>query len=312
MPANAQRLLARMAWTGGAGKVVRLTLLAPDGTFVANSRPQGGGASANYANVDVRSPKAGTWTAVLYSSTDAAGYTGNITLATDTQTTHSVGSVSPGSFTLNAGQSKNVTVSLPTPASGGDATYSATFASSDGHQTSMAAVMRSLIPTSGNGKFGGTITGGNARAVSPAQTFSYEFDVPNGKKDLSVAVQLADFGTVVDGVLVDPNGELADVNSNLTFDADGNINPGLNAQLFDAHPLAGRWHLVVVVQNPVSGAEISQRYHRAGDLQPAADARDRAAELDRHGAQGRQAGDRPPSTSATPGCSRWPSVRTRG
>ena len=48
--------------------------------------------------------------------------------------------------------------------------------------------------------------------------------------------------------------------SNLTFDADGNINPGLNAQLFEAHPLAGRWHLVVVVQNPVSGAEISQRF----------------------------------------------------
>lgn len=260
VPANAQRLLARMAWTGGAGKVVRLTLLAPDGTFVANSRPQGGGASANYANVDVRSPKAGTWTAVLYSSTDAAGYTGNITLATDTQTTHSVGSVSPGSFTLNAGQSKNVTVSLPTPASGGDATYSATFASSDGHQTSMAAVMRSLIPTSGNGKFGGTITGGNARAVSPAQTFSYEFDVPNGKKDLSVAVQLADFGTVVDGVLVDPNGELADVNSNVFLGDGGSLFQGNTIQMTDAAPMKGRWSLVIVVQNPVVGDALEQPF----------------------------------------------------
>ena len=38
------------------------------------------------------------------------------------------------------------------------------------------------------------------------------------------------------------------------------MSPGLNAQLFDANPLAGRWHLVVVVQNPVSGAEISQAF----------------------------------------------------
>ena len=62
-------------------------------------------------------------------------------------------------------------------------------------------------------------------------------------------------------VLIDPNGELADVGSNLTFDSTGTLSPGLNAQLFDADPLAGRWHLVVVVQNPVSGAEISQAFH---------------------------------------------------
>src|SRR5262249_11303882 len=44
------------------------------------------------------------------------------------------------------------------------------------------------------------------------------------------------------------------------FDQTGAISPGLNAQLFEANPLAGRWHLVVVVQNPVSGREISQAF----------------------------------------------------
>jgi hypothetical protein len=97
--------------------------------------------------------------------------------------------------------------------------------------------------------------------VSPAQTFSYGFDVPRGKRDLDVSLQLAsDPDDIVDVVLIDPNGELADVGSNIGFDAAGNQGTSLDAQLFDAHPLAGRWRLVVVVQNPVSGAEIAQSF----------------------------------------------------
>jgi hypothetical protein len=269
VPAGAERLLARMAWQGdpktvnGASvtPVVRLTLLAPDGTFVANSRPQGGAATANYANVDVRQPAAGTWTAVLYSAGDATGYTGDIKLATDTQRAIPYGQVSPQVLNLAPGQTKPVRVSLQTPATGGDADYSVTFGSSDGHQTTMSAVLRSLIPTqNGNGQFGGTITGGNARAVSPAQTFSYEFDVAKGKKDLDVAVNLPDAGDVVDAVLVDPNGELADVNSNVSLNTPTTVVQGKGLQLFDAAPLPGRWHLVIVVQNPVTGKDISRAF----------------------------------------------------
>jgi len=85
--------------------------------------------------------------------------------------------------------------------------------------------------------------------------------VPKKKQDLDVSLVLAsDPNNIVDVVLIDPNGELADVGSNLTFDSTGALSTGLNAQLFDANPLAGRWHLVVVVQNPVSGAEISQTF----------------------------------------------------
>lgn len=269
VPPATDRLLTRMAWQGSpktvngspVTPVVRLTLLAPDGTFVANSRPQGGAATANYANVDVRHPAAGTWTAVLYSVAGASGYTGDIQLAADAQRAVPYGQVSPQILSLAPGQTKPVKISLPTPASGGDVDYSVTFGSSDGRQTSVSAVVRSLIPTgAGPGTFSGTITGGNARAVSPAQTFSYEFDVPRGKKDLDVAVHLSDPGTVLDGVLVDPNGELGDVNSNISLASPTTVSQGLGLQLTDANPLPGRWHLVLVVQNPVTGKELQQPF----------------------------------------------------
>ncbi|WP_406630297.1 S8 family serine peptidase [Amycolatopsis sp. WGS_07] len=269
VPNGAQRLLARMAWQGSpktvngqsVTPVVRLTLLAPDGTFVANSRPQGGAATANYANVDVTRPAAGTWTAVLYSASGPVGYTGDVQLAATAQRAVPYGQVTPQILQLKPGQTKPVHVSLQTPASGGDADYSITFGSSDGHQTTVSAVLRALIPTkNGPGTFSGTITGGNARAVSPAQTFSYEFDVPRGKRDLDVAVKLQDPGTLLDGVLVDPNGELADVNSNAYLDSATTLKQGTGLQLVDANPLPGRWHLVLVVQNPVTGKQIDQPF----------------------------------------------------
>jgi hypothetical protein len=257
VPGGADRLFARMAWQGNPA-VVRLTLLAPDSTFVANSRPQGGAATANYANVDVRSPKAGTWTAVLYSLAGSGGYNGPVILDTSTQRATPYGQVSPGSVTLAPGQTKDVAFRLRTPESGGDADYSVTFGTSAGQHTTLSAVLRSVIPTPG--RFSGTITGGNARAVSPAQTFSYAFDVPRGKKDLDIGLRLADPGSLVDIVLVDPNGELADVNSNVSLASPTTIEQGATVQTYDANPLPGRWHLVVVVQNPVTGQEIEQPF----------------------------------------------------
>jgi subtilisin family serine protease len=264
VPSGAQRLFERMAFQGtGPLDIIRMTLLDPSGKFIANSRPQGGTATANYANVDVRNPTPGTWTAVLYSFAGANGYHGApVILRTDTQRTTPVGQVSPETFTLAAGTSRTVTVSFRLPAESGDTDFAVTFASSDGHQTSVSAILRALIDANAGGAYSGVISGGNARAVSPAQTFSYAFDVGRNKRDLDVSLTLAsDPHNFVDVVLIDPNGELADVGSNLTFDSTGSLTPGLNAQLFDANPLAGRWHLVVVVQNPVSGAEISQAFH---------------------------------------------------
>jgi hypothetical protein len=260
VPAGADRLFLRMAWQGNP-QVVRVTLLAPDGTFVANSRPQGGAATANYANVDVRSPAAGKWTAVLYSIAKT-GYNGPIILDTSTQRMAPVGDTSPSALFLAPGQTKPVRISLPTPASGGDTDYSVVFRTTQGQKTTLSAVVRALLPTrSGRATFDGAITGGNARAVSPAQTFSYAFDVPRGKHDLDVGLTLANPGTITDLILIDPNGELADVNSNLFLASPTTVGFGPTIQLFDANPLPGRWRMVLVAQNPVPGTEIEQPFH---------------------------------------------------
>ncbi|HEY3631593.1 MAG TPA: S8 family serine peptidase [Jatrophihabitantaceae bacterium] len=260
---GAQRLFARMAFQGkGPSDIIRVSLLDPSGRFVANSRPQGGPATANYANVDVRNPVAGRWTAVLYSIAGPTGYhAAPVIFRTDSQKATPIGQVSPATFTLAPGNSKDVKASFRLPNDSGDTDYAVTFASSDGHQTAVSAILRALIDTRNGGAYSGVITGGNARAVSPAQTFSYALDVPQNKRDLDVSLKLSsDPNNFVDLVLIDPNGELADVGSNQTFDATGAIHSALTAQLFDANPIAGRWHLVVVVQNPVSGAEIEQPF----------------------------------------------------
>ncbi|HEY7010287.1 MAG TPA: S8 family serine peptidase [Jatrophihabitantaceae bacterium] len=266
VPSGAQRLLAQMAFQAtGPNDIVRLTLLDPSGRLVANSRPQGGTAPANYANVDVRNPVAGTWTGILYSAAGPTGYhAAPILLRTQTQRAVPVGQVTPATFTLRPGQSRNVTVTFRLPATSGDTDYAVTFGSSDGHRTAVSAVLETMIDTASGGRYTGVITGGNARPVSPAQTFSYGFTVPKGQRDLDVSLTLAqDPNEIVDLVLLDPNGELADVGSNLTVDAQQQQRPGLHAQLFDANPLPGVWHLVVVVQNPVSGAEIAQQFRGA-------------------------------------------------
>ncbi|MEO7060885.1 MAG: S8 family serine peptidase [Lapillicoccus sp.] len=259
-----QRLLARMAFQAtGPTDIVRLTLLDPSGRLVANSRPQGGPATPNYANVDVTNPVAGQWTAILYSAAGATGYHGApILFRAETQRATPVGTVTPANFTLAPGASRRVTVSTTVPADSGDTSYAVTFASSGGHQTVVSAIVRALIDTSGSGRYSGVITGGNARAVSPAQQLSYAFDVPSGKRDLDVSLTLGrDPGDLVNVVLLDPHGEPVDVASNLSPDAAGTLTQGFSVQQFDAHPLAGRWHLVVVVKNPVSGAELSQRFY---------------------------------------------------
>ncbi|MBV9594241.1 MAG: S8 family serine peptidase, partial [Actinobacteria bacterium] len=264
VPAGTDRLEARLLWASGAGPnqagpVVRLSLFAPDGTYEANSRPQGGAAPANYANVDVRQPAAGTWTAVLYTNHGAAGFTGNVTLATDSQRAIPVGSVSPGPFTLAPGASRDVSVSVPVPSVGGDTDYTMALATSSGHQVAVPLIVRAVVPTNarGTGTFTGTITGGNARALAPAQTFAFDFDVPAGQHDLDVGLTLAkDPGDTIEGILVDPNGETPSTNSN-------NLITGAQGRAvanFVAKPQAGRWRYVVVVLNPVSGNELSQTF----------------------------------------------------
>jgi hypothetical protein len=265
VPSGAQRLLTRMAWAGSSNNsVVRVSLFAPDGTYVANSRPQGGAATSNYANVDVHSPAAGTWTAVLYSVSGSAGYNGIIGLDAQSQRAVPTGGVSPATFTVAPGASQHVTFTEHMPAKAtGDQDVAITLGTSEGRQTSVSAVVRSLIDTAAGGKFSGNVTGGNARPSTPGETFSYAFDVPAGQHDVDVALKFNhNPNSIMDMVLLDPNNELADVVTNLTPNSKGTaLNISRNFQALDADPIPGRWHLVVVVQNPVSGTAFTEPFH---------------------------------------------------
>ena len=271
VPPGTDRLTAAMIWQGAAKQVgsstvtpvVRLTVLDPSGRFISNSRPQGGTVSANYANLDIRRPVAGTWTAVLYTAAGPAGYTGTVGLQTTDQRAVAVGRVSPPVLTLKPGQTRHVRVTLTTPASGGDASQAITVASSGGHQTAIPVVLRAVVPTSaGTGHFAGTITGGNGRAGSPSEAFTYAFDVPSGLRDLGVGVTLAnDPGVQLEGVLVDPNDETQSIDSNAYTDASGNLSgQGLTMQMSTAKPISGRWRVIILVQNPVTGKAFDQNF----------------------------------------------------
>ncbi|HVN11835.1 MAG TPA: S8 family serine peptidase [Kineosporiaceae bacterium] len=266
VPKGADRLAASIAWQApispaGTGPVVRLSLFAPDGTYAGNSRPQGGPAPANYGFVQVRTPAAGRWTAV-FSTPAGSGYTGDVGFETRAQHAVSAGSVSPRVTTVAPGKSTRVALAFGVPRLGGDTVYTASIASSGGHRTAVPVIVRTVVPTStGVGIFGGTITGGNARAFSPAQTFSFAFDVPKGKRDLDVDVVMAkDPGDVLQTVLIDPNDETPSISSNAVIDGKGGGTQGLGAQNTVANPLPGRWRYVVSVQNPVSGQEIRQDF----------------------------------------------------
>ncbi|MDH6139204.1 MULTISPECIES: S8 family serine peptidase [Kitasatospora] len=271
VPASADRLAASIAWQGAAQKngsatvtpVVRMTLLDPSGRFETNTRPQGGPVSANFGIVDVPHPAAGKWTAVLYTPAGTAGFTGPVLLDTATQKAVPAGSVSPQVTDLKPGQSKTLKVQLTTPPAGGDATESVVLSNSNGTTTSVPVVLRSLVPLNGStGTFTGNITGGNARAGSPAQSFAWAFDVPKGHQDLRVGLTVAkDPKLVMQGVLISPNGTPIDAESNAVFDAKGNISStaaGVSATT--VNPAAGRWRFVLNIFNPVSGAELSQPF----------------------------------------------------
>lgn len=272
VPGGTDRLVAAAVWQGAARAVaattvtpvVRVSLFAPDGTYVANSRPQGGPVSANYANLDVAKPVAGTWTAVLYTVAGSSGYTGDVTLQTSAERAVRVGSVNHPTLRLKPGQRKSVKVRLRLPRDAGDSSRAITLASSDGHKTAVPVVQRVVVPISrGTGSFRGTITGGNARAGSAAQVFTYAFDVGKGTPDIGAGVTLADDpGIQLQGVLVDPNDETQSIGTNTYTNAAGTdvTSQGRTMQLSTANPVPGRWRIIVLVTNPVTGKELGEQF----------------------------------------------------
>jgi hypothetical protein len=263
VPAGADRLGAALAWQGaalpsGVTPVVRMTLIDPTGRFQTNTRPQGGAVSANFGFVDVRAPKSGTWTAVLYTVAGAAGYVGNVRLEETASRAVPAGNANPATLRLKPGQSGQVKVALAASDASGDSSESITIGSSGGHQTSIPVVLRTLVGIhNGQGSFTGTITGGNARSFAPAETFGYAFDVPAGRPDLNLNLALQkDPGVLLEGVLIDPNGEPTNIGTN----TGGGASTLRTMQQVVANPIPGRWRFILIVVNPVSGKQLAQQF----------------------------------------------------
>ena len=162
------------------------------------------------------------------------------------------GSVYPAHLTLAPGAHASVTADFFMPDKPGDNAAAIRFEESKDAPSSrlpeIPVSLRTLIPTGpSGGHFSGTLTGGNARAgAGPTQTFA--FDVPHGVEDMSLILQIADNGYLLEGVLVDPHGVQLSVQPNQN-PVDGSSQFGM--QLSHYNPQAGRWKFVLL-QNVIS------------------------------------------------------------
>src|SRR6188472_2456976 len=158
VPAGVDRLLASDAWPG-PGARVGVTLIDPNGTYAAYTRPQGNG---NHGQVDVRDPVAGTWTAIVFLRDGT--FTGTVHLEFATQRFGAVDSVTPGSLTLQPGQTGRLRVHVNLPQSPGDSDHDLVISNSSADRTVVPVILRSLVSVDGHGaSFTGTLTGGNGR-----------------------------------------------------------------------------------------------------------------------------------------------------
>ena len=259
VPAGAAYLNAAIAWQTTTNALSRIALLDPSGRQVAYSLPQGSG--NGYGRVDVVKPAAGSWTAVIFTrDSTATGYTGPVQFTWAVEQYATLGAVNPASFDLAPGATQSVTANFFMPATPGDLAAGIRFTESatDGSFTlpEIPVTLRTLValgPT--GGAFSGALTGGNGRAgAGPTQTF--EFDVPAGVSNLSLALEAADSGYLLEGVLVDPNGMELSLAPNL--DPVGNSQYGL--QLYHYYPQPGRWTFIFVQNFFSSGNQTSLPY----------------------------------------------------
>jgi hypothetical protein len=263
VPAGVDRLIAYDAWPGPSARV-GLTLIDPSGAFAAFTRPQGDG---DHGQVDVRKPAAGTWTAIVFLRDGT--YSGVVHLEFAGQRFGAVDSVTPSSLTLRPGQTGRFQYRTRLPSSPGDSGHDLVISDSAGDQTVVPVVLRSLVGVDKHGgTFAGTIYGGNGREFV-AQENTFAFDVPPGRKTLSVSLAFAnDPRTELIGALVDPDGnELGSQSTvHLSTPTSGSFTQGLHATALAPKP--GRWTFVVTVASPVGGQTLSAPYQGAVSFDP--------------------------------------------
>ena len=255
MPGGADYLNGDITWNAQhvSGAAFE-ELFDPQGRLAAYSVLDG--AQSGFGHVEVREPMAGTWTAVIYTASNAR-YFGPVQFSYSTQEFHTAGSVSPASQTLAPGQSGTFNVTVTAGQAGDEALslHVGTGRSTDG---AIPIVLRALVPvTSGGGSFIGTLTGDGSPGGSTAgggQELTYQFNVPAGQPSLNVGIALRDSDYVLEGALIAPNGQSLDLQSTAN-----NANaPGATIQFFRRTPAPGLWTVSLLTFAAVDGAHLSE------------------------------------------------------
>jgi hypothetical protein len=263
VPAGQARLDVSIAYAANPSTVIsgpQLSLIDPRGRFAANSLPQGVG---NYGNVDVRTPTAGTWTAIVDGVVARdGGYNGKVAWRAATERYSSFGTVSPSSLSIKPGASKKVTFSVKDPSLAGDLAGSLALNSSLGGPTSIPVTVRTLIRvTKAGGVFSGVLTGGNGRQPEGQNNF-YSFSVPAGTRAVTANLKLVNdpsFGVAVGAYLVSPDGNVLGYGQNSVIGTPATrTNSTLSVSAL--HPDKGLWTLIVDFAEPVPGTEVSDQF----------------------------------------------------
>jgi hypothetical protein len=271
VPAKVQRLNAAIAWHAlqQPSSVVRLDLFDPAGRFAAFSDPQSApGMSSGFGQVSVRNPVPGVWKAVIWTraTATAGSYFGAVRLSVNGSRFKATGAVTPAALLLQPRQSATFTVNTRTPLRPGDRDEEVVFPATSGTGTLLGAIpitLRALIPLGAKGgRFSGTLTGGNGRTGAPGQTLNYQFDVPPGQHDLDLSLRIADPGSNLEGVLIDPFGQPIDVQTMAGAISSAGLPSYYTGamQFFRRDPQAGRWLFVLLINNTIEGATTAQRF----------------------------------------------------
>jgi Subtilase family/Peptidase inhibitor I9 len=255
VPKGADHLAASIAWPGNGQFTVRLALLEPDGTYSGYSLPQGAG--SGFAVVDIPQPVSGTWTAVLFSSPGAVGFTGTVRFGATAFQNRTSGVGVPRQQVIPAGATRTVIAAIPAPSKASDTADALTLTGS-GATTVVPVTVRTLVPLDKHGgSFSGAFTGGNGRGGVPNPGTWYDFDVKGGTRSLSVGFTIkGDTNQQLYGFLIDPNGEPVSEKTNAR--ADGSLVAGL--QFTHVNPQPGRWRIAVAVFGPMSGTALETPY----------------------------------------------------
>jgi subtilisin family serine protease len=257
VPAGAQRLDASVTWDGAGQPAsrVRETLFDPLGRVAAYTLPQGPG---GFNHVDVHDPTPGKWTAVFWTRDNATVYTGQFKFSFTAQKFQTVGTVTPAFRTLAPGATGSFQVKVKLPTQPGDLGVRLTLGTGNASDTSIPITVRSLVGLGTNGgSFTGTLTGGNGRPIFGAQTLTFQFDVPAGKRSLNLGIALRDPGYNLTGLLVDPGAEPLNTQSTTAITSAAFTR---TMQFFQRTPRAGRWMAILTLNAPVNGQNLTEPF----------------------------------------------------